>query len=604
MILTKMPSHSGTNTSANSRKNVFQFDVILISGEYWADHPHSGVGIIARVLENAGYSVGFIEKPNWRSPNDFMKLGLPKLFFGITSGSIDSMLQNYTPLKKPRSKDPFKPYDSQIPDRAVIVYSQMVHRAINLLQSQSEKIQPKPNPDQNHIPIILGGVEASLRRFTHYDYWDNKLRRPILFDAKADILVYGPGENQIVEIANRIVNNKFLIGINGTSVILEEKHITEFTEPKEFLPSFNEVKQSKEAFCDMQLAFSNQNTLIQQVDHRYIVQFQQHFYTTEELDAVYRLPFSYDVPENFPEFKMAQFSIITHRGCIGECSFCAIALHQGTKIVSRSQQNILDEITKMTRHPEFTGYIGDLGGPSANMYGMDCDNASFCPKKCMTCSILDQSHRKPVDLLQAARKIPGVKKVFVRSGIRYDMVVDRDEYLQEISDHHISGSLKIAPEHFSPTVCALMNKDSSSFEKFRKKFLKMNASKNQTLKYYFITAHPGSTMEDAVFLKQKIAQLGEKSTESIQIFTPTPMSDSTCMYYTGLNPFTKEPIHVPYSYREKKEQKNILYKKDSQDPKKPSQTSRSKNKSSRSKNKSSRKTSIIRAKPPSKRDSN
>ncbi|MHA1675357.1 MAG: YgiQ family radical SAM protein, partial [Promethearchaeota archaeon] len=567
----------------------------LISGEYWVDHPHSGVGIIAKVLENAGYSVGIIEKPDWRSPNDFMRFGLPKLFFGITSGSIDSMLQNYTPLKKPRSKDPFKPYDSQIPDRAVIVYSQMVHRAVKLLQRKLENFHH--NPTSIPIPIVLGGVEASLRRFTHYDYWDNKLRKPILFDAKADILVYGPGEFQIVEIANRLLNRKDLVGISGTSVILNESQLSEFSDPKEFLPSYANVEQSKEAFCDMQLAFSNQNTLIQQVDHRYIIQFQQHTYTTAELDAVYKLPYSYDVPIEFPEFKMAQFSIITHRGCIGECNFCAIALHQGAKIVSRSQQNILDEITRMTQHPDFSGYIGDLGGPSANMYGMDCDNASFCLKKCISCSILNQSHQKPLDLLRATRKIPGVKKVFVRSGIRYDMVVDKDEYLQEISDHHISGSLKIAPEHFSPSVCALMNKDSSTFDRFRKKFIKMNASKNQTLKYYFITAHPGSTMEDAVFLKQKIAKLGEKNTESIQIFTPTPMSVSTCMYYTGLNPFTKTPIHIPYSFREKKDQKNILYSRDRPDSSKNAQPPRSKKKSSRQ-------FSIIRRKPPSKRGSN
>lgn len=560
-----------TTLPHNLSKDDPYFDVILISGEYWVDHPHSGIGVIARVLEKEGYSIGIIEKPNWKTPKEFMQLGLPKLFFGISSGSIDSMLQNYTPLKKRRSEDRYNPFNSNIPDRAIIVYSQMIHRAINLMKKDQDKT----------IPIVLGGVEASLRRFTHYDYWDNKVRKPILFDAKADILVYGPGEFQIVEIARRLAKNTrdtgqfntnpppnfspkdLMFGIPGTAIIMTPSQLEkEKTHLKlEFLPSYSQTIQDKTEFCKMQLAFSNQKNLVQKVQNRYLVQFTMHPYSTQELDTIYTLPFSYDVPDNFPEFKMAQFSIITHRGCIGECNFCSIALHQGNKIVSRSLPNILEEIKFLSDHPDFSGYIDDLGGASANMYGMDCDSATLCSNHCMDCPNLDRTHEKALKLLQESRSQPNIKKVFVRSGIRYDMIFDNKPYLEEISNHHISGSLKIAPEHFSPHICALMNKNNQNFDLFVKNFQEINENLGQELKYYFLTAHPGSTMKDAQFLRKKIQHLGEKNSESIQIFTPTPMSISTCMYYTGLNPFTLKPIYVPYTYREKKEQKNVLYSK-------------------------------------------
>ncbi|WP_457557759.1 YgiQ family radical SAM protein [Candidatus Harpocratesius sp.] len=545
MISTTLPQQ--TNTSGPF------FDVILISGEKWADHPHSGIGIIARVLENEGYTVGIIEKPDWRTTTSFLKLGLPRLFFGISSGSIDSMLQNYTPLKKKRAEDPYHPFQSNIPDRATIVYAQKLRQA---LKSTEEGRNRK-------IPIVLGGVEASLRRFSHYDYWDNKIRRSILFDAKADILVYGPGEFQIIQIANRISKKQKLIGIEGTSIIVsqkEKKKVEEETENLEVLPSHEEVCTDKFRFCDMQLIFSNSKNLLQKVDNRAVIQFRMHQYTTEELDRIYNLPFTYNIPSDFPELQMAKFSIITHRGCIGECNFCAIALHQGTKIISRSKESILSEIELMSHLSDFHGYISDLGGPSANMYGMDCSNRDSCLQHCINCPILDRTHQKALDLLKESRKIPGVKKVFVRSGVRYDMIMDHEEYMKELIIHHISGHLKIAPEHFSPRVYHLMNKDNSRFSEFFRKFHQLNPDPKQGLKYYFITAHPGSTMEDAQLLRNKICKLGEKNTESIQIFTPTPMSVSTCMYYTGLNPYTKESIYVPYTYREKKDQKNILFK--------------------------------------------
>ncbi|MHA2000686.1 MAG: YgiQ family radical SAM protein [Promethearchaeota archaeon] len=532
------------------------YDIILISGDYYADHPQSGVGVIARVLDSEGYRIGIIEKPNWKTPDDFMKLGLPRLFFGVTSGALDSMLRNYTPLKKPRSEDPYKPYNSGIPDRALIVYAQKIREAQKILLKQFDTKR------QNQVPIVLGGVEASLRRFTHYDYWSNKLRRSILFDAKADILVYGNAEYQVKEIAKRLKAKikDPLIGIAGTCIISNKEKIPEKFEkqPFIFLPSYDDVSSDKVAFCKMQMGFSNQKNLIQKVGNRYLVQFRMHTYTTAEMDWLYSLPFSYDIPDRNKELKMAQFSIITHRGCFGNCSFCAIALHQGTKIISRSEDNIVKEIHKMMEHPKFKGYIGDLGGPSANMYGMDCPQAEFCLKQCISCKSLNSSHQKISHLLKRSREIPGIKKVFVRSGIRYDLAVDEDEYLKELSNH-ISGSLKIAPEHFSPKISKLMNKDNSRFDEFQAKFNKINNPLHQTLKYYFITAHPGSTMDDARDLRRKLQKLGFKNTESIQIFTPTPMSISTCMYYTGLNPYSLEKIYIPYSYNEKKRQKNILY---------------------------------------------
>ncbi len=495
-----------------------QYDIIIVTGEYHVDHPSSSTGILVKVLEDKGYTVGIIEKPDWTKKHDFVKLGKPRLFFGVTSGSMDSMLVNYTPLKKKRSEDPYNPYESNIPDRAIIVYCNKLRRY------------------HKNIPIVIGGVEASLRRFTHYDYWDNDLRKGILFDSRADILVYGPGVYQMIEIAERLKNNKDLKQIKGTCIV-EKKAPGEF----ELLPSHKKAK-NKEQFCKMQLMFSNQKNLAQKTDTRYTRQYRMHNYTTKELDYYYSLDYSRNIPEKFPEFKPIQFSVVTHWGCFGNCSFCSIALHQGKQIISRSEQNILDEIRRITKHPDFKGNIDDLGGPTANMYGMDCK------KNCIT-------HTRITQLLKKARKIPGVKNVFVRSGIRYDLAIKSPEYLEELK-HHISGSLKIAPEHTSEHVLKLMNKNHGSLDKFIEAFNK-HKKPNQYLKYYFMTAHPGSRIRDARELAEKMKQL--ENTESVQIFTPTPMSMSTCMYYTGLNPHNLEQVYIPYTYSEKKAQKRILF---------------------------------------------
>ena len=514
------------------------FDIILVSGEPYVDHPLSASGVIARVLEAKGYKVGVIGRPDWKTDRDFVKLGRPRLFFGITSGSMDSMLVNYTPLKRERAKDPHAPHHPGIPDRAVLVYSNKIRHLF---------------PGS---VIVLGGIEASLRRFAHYDYWEDRVRRSLLLDSRADILVYGPGELQAIEIARRVEGGEDLAGIPGTCVAGREV-------PPEFtlLPSCEEVSQDAEKFCQAQCLFSNRLHLAQAHAGRFVLQFPMPGYTQEILDWIYSLPFSRRIPADFPEFAMARFSVVTHRGCIGNCSFCSLALHQGDRIISRSEESILAEIRRLAEHSEFKGYIDDLGGPTANMYGMDCDKP--CPAgDCFQCPKLDRSHERLIRLMRKARRIPGVKKVFVRSGIRYDLAMESPEYVRELCGHHISGLLKIAPEHVSPRVLRLMNKSRQPLEEFRRRFRRINRGRRQYLKCYFMVAHPGTTDKEAGELARYLRKLereGEKPVEGVQIFTPTPMTRSTCMYYTGIDPLTGESVCVPRSFAEKKGQKRLCF---------------------------------------------
>ena len=513
------------------------FDIILVSGDPYADHPLSPVGVIARVLEAKGYKVGIIERPDWTSDRDFLQLGRPRLFFGVTSGSIDSCLANYTPLLRRREKDEYAPYSSGKPDRAVIVYCNKIKQLF---------------PGN---PIVIGGIEASLRRFAHYDYWENRVRRSILLDSRADILVYGPGELQAIEIASRLAAGQHLIGIRGTAIISRE-----LPPGFEEVPSYEEVSSDPEKFLQAQRLLANYKSLAQKHANRYVLQFPAPEYTPEVLDWIYGLPFTRRIPPDYPELEMGKFSIVTHRGCIGRCSFCSLSLHQGDRVVSRSEESILEEIRRLTRHPDFKGYIDDLGGPTANMYGMDCHR---CQQGfCLTCKKLDRSHRRLINLLRRARQIPGVKKIFVRSGIRYDLALSSPEYVKELVEHHVSGLLKIAPEHVSPKVLRLMNKSEVPVEEFRRLFLKLTGNRKQHLKYYFMVAHPGTTMKEAEELAAYIKKLeaeGEKPVEGVQIFTPTPMTRSTCMYYTGRDPETGQPVYVPRTFEEKKAQKRLLY---------------------------------------------
>ena len=513
------------------------FDVILVTGEPYADHPLSPAGVIARVLDARGYGVGVIESPDWKGTDDFLKLGRPRLFFGITAGSIDSMLVNYSPLKRERSRDRNVPFTPRMPDRAVIVYANRI-RALH-----------------RGVPIVLGGIEASLRRFAHYDYWGDDVRRSILLDTRADILVYGPGEIQVLKIAKRLDKGGDLDGIPGTCVVRSEPPAGALA-----VPSFEDAARDKGLFSEAQRLLSNRLLLAQGHANRFVIQYPAPEYKPADLDWVYGLPFSRTIPEGYPELEMGRFSVVTHRGCFGGCSFCSLSLHQGDRIVSRSEESILEEIRRLTEHPDWKGFVDDLGGPTANMYGMDC--ATPCPDgACASCGRLDRSHERLIQLLRKARRIPGVKKVFVRSGIRYDLAMESEEYIRELSEYHVSGLLKIAPEHVSPRVLRLMNKDGRSLEEFRRLFRRINGGRGQHLKYYFMVAHPGTTDVDARALARTVRHLeeeGEKPVEGVQVFTPTPMTRSTCMYHTGKDPETGEKVHVPLTYAEKKAQKRML----------------------------------------------
>jgi uncharacterized radical SAM protein YgiQ len=496
------------------------FDIIFLTGEMFFDHPLCGVAILKRLLEKNGYTVGVIEKPT--KDTQIKKLGTPKLFFGITAGAIDSMVRNYTPLKKSRKDDDHLNYEENVMDRSTIVFCNWVKQHFK------------------GSKIVLGGTEAGLRRFVHYDYWENRLRKPILFDTRADILAYGSSEKQILEIAKRIKNNEDLAGILGTCIITKD-----VPDDAIILPSYDEVTKSKEKFCDMQNAFTIKKNLIQLIDNRYVIQYKSPKYLPKDLDSYYELGFSRKAPKELAGF---EFSVVTHRGCLGGCNFCSIALTQGEDIVSRSEESILREIKVITKMSHFKGNIDDLGGPSANMYGMDCGK---CDKECVDCNILNRSHTRLVALLKKARDIKGVKKIFIRSGIRYDLATD--EYIKEVAKHHILNTLRIAPEHTSKSVLKLMNKDKGDLNKFMNDFKKTG----RKLSFYFMTAHPGSSMKEAKELSDEIKKL--KNAESVQVFTPTPMSISTCMYYTGMDPKTKKKIYVPYTYAEKKAQKRLIF---------------------------------------------
>jgi len=544
-----------------------QYDIIFITGELFFDHPLCGIAILKRLLEKHGYTVGIIEMP--QKEDDIRKLGKPDLFFGISSGSIDSMVRNYTPLKKLREEDPHLNYTESVPDRAVIVFSNWIKRHFK------------------DSVIVLGGTEASLRRFVHYDYWDNRLRKPILFDSRADLLAYGSAEKQILEIAGRIKENisrkddkktdkkenadkkenmnkkNYLENIPGTCIlstkIPEAKDGFKFIE----LPTYDDAVNDKEKFCDMENMFSNNADLAQKIDNRYVLQYKAPKYTSQDLDEYYEMPFTRKLPEpNNPNANISvsknnnksrlmqgfEFSVVTHRGCIGECSFCSLPLVQGSRIISRSEESILREIKRIAEMPYFTGNIDDLGGPSANMYGMDC---SLCNGHCIGCSRLDRSNKRLINLLRKARQIKGIKKIIIRSGIRYDLA--SPEYIKEIAEHHLLDTLRIAPEHVNRDVLKLMNKDRGDLDRFMQEFKKTG----RQLSFYFMTAHPGSTMKEAYELANAVKKL--KNAESVQVFTPTPMTISTCMYYTGLDPKTKKKVYVPYTYREKKEQKRAVF---------------------------------------------
>lgn len=536
-----------------------ELDVIIFSGDAYIDHPAFGAAVIGRVLEHAGYKVAIVPQPDWRGDyRDFTKLGRPRLFFAVTSGSMDSMVNHYTAAKRLRSDDAYTPEGkaSMRPDYCTITYC-------NILK--------KLYPD---VPIVIGGIEASMRRLTHYDYWSDKLMPSILVDSRADVLVYGMGEKQILEIAERGIQHD----IPQTAYLEENGEKREAKGERLVLQSHEEAVRSKRVHAEnFRLIETESNkikaaTIVQAVGNQCVVVNPPYpTMSSEELDAIYDLPFMYHPhpkykDKHIPAYEMIRFSVCMHRGCFGGCSFCTISAHQGKQITSRSEQNILRQIDILKDLPEWKGYLSDLGGPSANMYGMHGKDMSLCEKcarpSCLYPSICKNLNQDFAPLLQLYKKVdalPYIKKSFVGSGVRYDLM--SEEYGKQLITRHVSGRLKVAPEHTASSVLQIMRKPSwEQYERFHRFFERVNqeAGLRQQLIPYFISSHPGCTNKDMQQLAECCKQLHYRP-EQVQDFTPTPMTLATTMFYTGLNPYTMEPVFVAKTPEEKKKQNSYFF---------------------------------------------
>ncbi|BBE31914.1 UPF0313 protein [Tepiditoga spiralis] len=562
-----------TTREEMNKLGIKQLDVILVSGDAFVDHPSFGTAIIARVLKDiANLKVGIICQPDWKTSKDITRLGEPKYFFGVTSGNMDSMVANYTASRRKRKTDEYTPNADfgKRPDRATIVYSNLIKQNFK------------------GIPVILGGIEASLRRISHYDWWQNKVKKSFLLDSKADLLVYGMGEKTILQVADIFKNGGNIDDCKKLrGVVFWKSKLPKNNFKYKSLPSFEEVSNSKEKYMEMFKIFQNENDplnsdgLIQKHDNRFVIQNPpQKYLTTKEMDMIYDLPYTKKVHPYYKKMgyvkalDTVKTSITSHRGCYGECSFCAITLHQGRTIQSRSIESILNEIKKMTADSSFNGIISDIGGPTANMYGHDCskkiEHGACKNKRCIgikTCNLLKPNHSKYIELLKKARKIKGIKKIFVASGIRLDLIFEDKiygmDFLKELINHHISGRMKIAPEHASKKVLNLMNKpDFSITEKFIETFKKLNkeSGKKQFFSAYIIAAHPGSTLEDEKYLKKRLNKSFGFTPNQVQIFTPTPSTKSTTMYYTEKDPNTNKKIFVEKNEKKRKIHKEIVVK--------------------------------------------
>jgi len=539
-----------------------ELDVIFVSGDAYIDHPAFGVPLLARWLERHGFRVGIIAQPEWRSADAFKVLGKPRLFFAVSAGAMDSMVAHYTPARKLRRDDAYTPGNlhGARPNRAVLVYTSRLKEAYR------------------DVPVVIGGIEASLRRFAHYDFWEDKVRRSLIFDAKADLLIYGMAENPLLEVAQRMQQGEALSiirDVRGTAYISRElpPHLGALE-----IPSFEDVAADKMKFAEaFRLASSEQNPfcarpIVQRHAERLLACMPPALpLSGAQMDAVYALPFekaphpSYREP--IPAWEQIKTSITSHRGCFGGCAFCAIAMHQGKTIQSRSEASVLNEIEELTHKKWFRGSISDIGGPTANMYGLSCGNPDAmeaCRKdSCIfpkICPNLTTDDKRAVSLLRKARNHAGIKHVAVSSGVRYDLMERQQGYFSELVAHHVSGLLKIAPEHLAEHVTALMHKPGrKSFESFLKRFRDENLrlGKRQQIVPYLISGHPGCTLADMLELALALKKLGLK-VEQVQDFTPTPGTLSTCMFYTGINPETGKPVYVPRSDREKGLQKALL----------------------------------------------
>ena len=541
-------------------------DFIIVTGDAYVDHPSFGTAIISRVLEKAGYNVCIIPQPV--SNEDFKRFGRPKLAFLVNSGNIDSMVAHYTAAKKKRSDDAYTPGGKagRRPDRAVIVYTKKLREIFG------------------DVPIAIGGVEASLRRFAHYDYWDDKVRPSILLDSTADLLMYGMGEKHIVEIADRLKNGEKITDLRDIKGTCYAINTTEYTPIKGAVEcaSFEIVKDSKKQYaiatriqhCEHDAVRGK--TVIQKSGNKIVVQNPpMPPLTTEEMDEVYSLPFmrdyhpSYESQGGVPAIAEVKFSLIHNRGCFGACNFCALAYHQGRSISVRSHKSVIEEAKKITQMPDFKGYIHDVGGPTANFRASACDKQSkvgLCAdKKCLAptmCPAVKVDHSDYLKLLRELRQLPKVKKVFIRSGIRFDyLIADEDEtFFKELVTHHTSGQLKVAPEHCSDNVLKYMGKPKISvYKRFEKRFYELTKSidKKQYLVPYLMSSHPGSTINDAIELSLFLKR-NHLHPEQVQDFYPTPGTVSTCMFYTGLDPYTLEPVYVPRTPEEKAQQRALL----------------------------------------------
>ena len=548
------------------RDGISQLDFIIITGDAYIDHPSFGTAIIGRLLESEGFSVGIIAQPRWDSCEDFKKLGEPKYGFLINSGNIDSMVNHYTVAKKKRHDDLYSPGGKSgfRPNRAVIVYSNRAREAYK------------------NVPIIIGGIEASLRRFAHYDYWDDKVRKSIILDSKADLLIYGMGEKPIIEIANLLRYGK---SINSITSIRGTSYVTNKLDSlKDYilLPSFEEITSDKRAYAKSYYTSSREQdsvwgkTLVEPYGDRFVVQNPpQNPLTTKEMDIVYNLPYTrtyhpvYEEAGGIPALKEVKFSITSHRGCYGSCSFCALTYHQGRVIQNRSQDSIVSEAKLLTEDKDFKGYIHDIGGPTANFRQRACKKQiqhGVCKdRQCMfptPCKNLIIDHTEYLTLLKKVRNLPKVKKVFIRSGIRYDyLIYDKNPtFFHELCEHHISGQLKVAPEHISDRVLCEMGKPSKEvYDKFITKYHAVNKKlgKKQFVVPYLMSSHPGSDLNAAIELGEYIKSMGHMP-EQVQDFYPTPGSLSTTIYYTGVNPFTNKNVYVAKSQKEKNMQRALL----------------------------------------------
>ncbi len=543
------------------------YDFLIVTGDAYVDHPSFGPTVIARVLEAEGFRVAILAQPDWHSAEAFKAMGRPRLGVMIGSGNLDSMVAHYTAAKKRRSEDFYSPGKKAglRPDRAMIVYANRAREAF---------------PD---LPIIIGGLEASLRRFAHYDYWEDKVRRSALVDAGADLLVYGMGEYASAEIARRLKKKQpvsSMTDIRGTAFMASAPSECKFESVT--VPSFEAVSTNMEDYANAtRVEYAEHDpvrgrAIIQQHDRRYLIVNPPAMpLSTKELDRVAELPYTrqyhpmYEALGGVPAIEEVKFSVIHNRGCFGGCNFCALAFHQGRMVTSRSHESVIREVTALTKLPDFKGYINDVGGPSANFrhpsckkqlkYGMCADKRCLAPTPCKN---LDADHSDYLSLLRKLRAIPGIKKVFVRSGIRYDYMLEdkNQDFFSELVKYHISGQLKVAPEHCIDSVLDYMGKPHIGvYEKFMDQYRRLNDrySKEQYVVPYLMSSHPGSTLQDAVALAEYLNRRGRQP-EQVQDFYPTPGTISTCMYYTGIDPMTMKKVYVAKTPHEKAMQRALL----------------------------------------------